>query len=192
MISKMKQIKTGIISALILTGTALSAHAQEYVSPTQPVDTGKAPGVKIKLLSTNGQTKIYVLIFARSDEIRSGLTEFAQKYNVTTAHFSAIGDATSVKFGFFDYDGKMIKLIPIGEPSEVSSLNGNIAMLNGKQVVHIHANVATGDGISHGGHLLELISGPTLEVFLTVEPITLYKKVDPQYGAALIDPSLER
>ena len=188
----MKQIKTGIISALILTGTALSAHAQEYVSPTQPVDTGKAPGVKIKLLSTNGQTKIYVLIFARSDEIRSGLTEFAQKYNVTTAHFSAIGDATSVKFGFFDYDRKMFKLIPIGEPSEVSSLNGNIAMLNGKQVVHIHANVATGDGISHGGHLLELISGPTLEVFLTVEPIALYEKVDPQYGAALIDPSLER
>ena len=49
-----------------------------------------------------------------------------------------------------------------------------------------------GDGISYGGHLLELISGPTLEVFLTVEPTTLYKKVDPQFGAGLIDPSLER
>jgi len=189
---QMKQIKNGIISALILSGIVLSANAQKYISPTQPVETGKAPGVKIKLLSTNGRTKNYVLIFARGDEIRSGLTEFAQKYNVTTAHFSAIGDATSVKFGFFDYDRKMFKLIPIGEPSEVSSLNGNIAMLSGKQVVHIHANVATGDGISHGGHLLELISGPTLEVFLTVEPTTLYKKVDPQFGAGLIDPSLER
>jgi len=178
--------------ALLVLGMHMTGYSQEYISPTQPVETGKAPGVKVKLLSTNGQTKNYVLIFAMGDEVRSGLTEFAQKYQVKTAHFTAIGDATSAKFGFFDYDRKMFKLIPISDPSEVSSLNGNIAVLNGKQVVHVHANVATDDGIIHGGHLLELITGPTLEVFLTVEPTTLYKKVNPRFGAGIIDPSLEK
>jgi len=176
---------------LIVLGIQVSANSQEYVSPTQPVETGKAPGVKIKLLSTNGQTKNYVLIFAQGDEVRSGLTEFAQKYQVKTAHFTAIGDATSAIFGFFDYGRKMFKVIPISEPTEVSSFNGNIAVLNGKQVVHIHANVSDADGISRGGHLLQLVTGPTLEVFLTVEPTTLYKKVNPQFGAGIINPTLE-
>jgi uncharacterized protein len=146
----------------------------------------------VKLLSIEGQTKSYVLIFAKGDEIISGLTEFAQKYNVNTAHFTAIGNATAARFGFFNNDRKMFKVIPISEPSEVSSLNGNIAVLNGNPVVHIHANVAMKDGIVRGGHLLELITGPTLEVFLTVEPTTLFKKVNPKYGAGLIDPSLEK
>jgi uncharacterized protein len=189
----MKAVSFKYILAIILgvLGLQVNAYSQEYISPTQPVETGKAPGVKVKLLSTNGQTKNYVLIFAMGDEVRSGLTEFAQKYQVKTAHFTAIGDATAAKFGFFDYDRKMFKVIPISEPSEVSSFNGNIAVLNGKPVVHIHANVATADGTTRGGHLLELFTGPTLEVILTVEPTTLYKKVNPKFGAGIIDPSLE-
>lgn len=119
---------------LVILGIHVTAYSQEYISPTQPVETGKAPGVKIKLLSTHGQTKNYVLIFAMGDEVRSGLTEFAQRYQVKTAHFTAIGDAISTKFGFFDYDRKLFKGVPISEPSEVSSLTGNIAVLNGKPV----------------------------------------------------------
>lgn len=189
----MKSTPFKYIIAIVLAvlGMQMTAFSQEYISPTQAVEPGKAPGVKIKLLSTNGQTKNYVLIFAMGDEVRSGLTEFAQKHQVKTAHFTAIGDATAAKFGFFDYDRKMFKVIPISEPSEVSSFNGNIAVLNGKQVVHIHANVAIADGTTRGGHLLELVTGPTLEVFLTVEPTPLYKKVNPQFGAGIIDPSLE-
>ena len=187
---KSNVIKT-IVAFASLISISLKVTAQEYISPTKPVEIGKAPGVKVKLLSTNGQTKNYVLIFAMGDEVRSGLTEFAQKYNVKTAHFTAIGDATSATFGFFDYKRKMFKVIPITQPSEVSSFNGNIAMFNGKQVVHVHANIATDDGTSRGGHLLELITGPTLEVFLTVEPTTLNKKVSPEFGAALIDPALD-
>jgi uncharacterized protein len=187
-------MKSNIIKSIVtftcLVCINVGAAAQEYSSPTQPVETGKAPGVKIKLLSTNGQTKTYVLIFAQGDEVRSGLTEFAQKYNVKTAHFSAIGDASSAKFGFFDYDRKMFKVIPITQPSEVSSFNGNIALFDGKQVVHIHATIATEDGSTRGGHLLELVTGPTLEVILIVEPTILNKKVNPKFGAALIDPSI--
>jgi predicted DNA-binding protein with PD1-like motif len=85
---------------------------------------------------------------------------------------------------------EMFKVITITQPSEVSSFNGNIAMFNGKPVVHVHANIATEDGTTRGGHLLELVTGPTLEVFLTVEPTTLNKKVSPEFGAALIDPAI--
>jgi len=119
--------------------------------------------------------------------VRSGLTDFARKYGVKAAHFNAIGDAMWVKFGFFDYERKMFKIITVSEPSEVASMNGNVAMLNGNPVVHIHASVATSDSTSRGGHVLELMTGPTLEMFLIVEPTMLQKKVNPKFGAAWID-----
>jgi len=185
-------IKSILVSALLISVFDLTAHGQEYVSPTQPAQTGKSPGVKVKLLSTGGESKTYVLIFSAGDELRSGLTEFALKYDVKSAHYTAIGDASSVKLGWYDYDRKMFKVIPVNEPAEVSSLTGDIAIFNGKPVAHTHVNVATADGISHGGHLLEMIVGPTLEVFLTVEPTALYKKYDSTFHIGVIDPSLEK
>jgi hypothetical protein len=44
------------------------------------------------------------------------------------------------------------------------------------------------DGSVKGGHVLQLIDGPTLEVFVTVEPTPLYKKLDEEFNAGLIDP----
>lgn len=85
---------TLLLSALVASSSL--ATAQEYVSPTQPPQTGRSPGVKIKLISADGPTKTYAIIFAPGDEILSGLQEFAAKYNVQSAHFTAIGDARSV------------------------------------------------------------------------------------------------
>ena len=48
------------------------------------------------------------------------------------------------------------------------------------------------DGSVTGGHLLELFVGPTLEVFVTVEPTPLYKKLDTRYDAGVIDLTLEK
>jgi predicted DNA-binding protein with PD1-like motif len=188
---KQKQIKNRIIAALLLTVVAFAAHAQEYVSLSQPVDTGKAPGVKVKLLSSNGQTKTYVLVFSPGDEVRSGLNDFALKYNVKSAHYSAIGDVFSAKLGFFAYERKMFRAIPV-DTSEIASFIGNITIYNGIPVAHTHVSVATKDGSVKGGHLLELFVGPTLEVFVTVEPTPLYKSVDKRFNAGIIDPSLEK
>lgn len=169
----------------------LTANAQEFVLPTQPVETGKAPGVKVKLLSTNGEVKTYVLVFSPGDEVRSGLNDFAQNYGVKSAYFSGIGDVISAKVGFFDYERKMFRVISL-DTSEITSFAGNMAIFNGKAVAHTHVSVATKDGGVHGGHLLELYVGPTLEVFVIVEPTALYKKLDTRYNAGVIDPSLEK
>jgi predicted DNA-binding protein with PD1-like motif len=168
------------------------SHAQEYVSPTQPAETGKSPGVKMKLLDSTGQIQHYVLIFAKGDEVVSGLTEFAEVYHIKSASYTAIGDALSAKIGWFDYNHKMFKVIPINRPCEVTSLIGDIAVFNGKPVAHSHINLADEEGITHGGHLLALIIGPTLEVFVTVYQSPLYKKLGPEFGAGVIDPSLDK
>ena len=135
-------------------------HAQQYVSPIKPAEPGKAPGLKLRLVDSNAQSKTYVLIFAHGDEVVSGLTGFAADYHIKSASYTAIGDASSARLGWYDYDlGKMFKVdFLIDSPCEVTSLIGDMAVYNGKAVAHSHVNVATEDGISHGGHLIELRS----------------------------------
>ncbi|GLU55289.1 PPC domain-containing DNA-binding protein [Dyadobacter frigoris] len=146
----------------------------------------------MKLLSESGKTKTYAVIFSTGDEVVSALTEFAQKYDVKSTHYTAIGDATSAKIGWYDKDRKMFKVIPLPDPSEVSSLIGDIAVFNGKSVAHTHVNISTENGLSHGGHLIELFVGPTLELFVTVEPTPLFKKLNPEFNAGTIDPAPDK
>ena len=167
-------------------------HAQQYVSPTRPAEPGRAPGLKLRLVDSNAQSKTYVLIFAHGDEVVSGLTGFAADYHVKSASYTAIGDASSARLGWYDYNRKMFKVISIDSACEVTSLIGDMAVYNGKAVAHSHVNVATEDGMTHGGHLLELIVGPTLEVFVTVYSSPLYKKLSPEFGAGIIDPFLDK
>jgi uncharacterized protein len=165
-----------------------SAGAQDYASPTKAAQTGRSPGVKVKLISAAGPTKTYAIIFFPGDEILSGLQEFATKYNVQSARFTAIGDAKSVKFGWYDKSRKMFKVTSLNTYAEITSLIGDIALKDGKPVVHAHIALATEDGIVHGGHLLEAFIEPTLEVMMTVEPTPLNKKLDSQFGINVIDP----
>jgi predicted DNA-binding protein with PD1-like motif len=188
-INKSSRIKH-LIALMCLMFIAITAFSQDYVSPTTPPQTGRSPGVKVKLISENGGTKTYVLIFAAGDEILSGLKEFAIKYKVQCAHLTAIGDASSAKIGWYDKSRKMFKVNIISGFSEITSLIGDIAMYNGNPVVHCHINLAASDGTVRGGHLLEAFVAPTLEVMLTVEPAAIYKKFDPEFGITVIDPDL--
>lgn len=184
-------MKKYVLFAIMILCIHLTTLAQQFVSPGQAVDSGNAPGAKVKLLSTNGETKTYILVFSPGDEVRSGLNDFVKKYKVKSAHYTAIGDVLSGKLGFFDYDRKMFKVIPI-DTAEIASFTGNIAVFNGKPVAHTHVSVANKDGLVFGGHMLELYVGPTLEVIVIVEPTAMYKKLDSRYNAGVIDPSLEK
>jgi uncharacterized protein len=64
--------------------TRRSASAQEvsdYISPSHPIEQGKAPGMKVQLIR-DGDAKEYAVILAKGDEAFSGLMEFAEKYHV--------------------------------------------------------------------------------------------------------------
>lgn len=170
-------------------------HSQEtsgeYVAPAQAVAKGRAPGMQVQLLTRGEQTKEYAVIFGKGDEAFSGLLEFAEKYHVTSAHFTAIGALSGATLGWFDPQRKMYKKIPIHGQVEVIGMSGDIALYQGKPVVHTHMIVGTSDGTTRGGHVLEAYVSPTLEVMVTVDPVTMQKRFDPETDLTLIDPRLK-
>jgi uncharacterized protein len=186
--------------ALLLIGIAAATEppretASEYVAPEQAVPRGKAPKMQVELLSSSlkpGEpTKQYAVIFYQGDEAFSGLLEFADKYHVTSAHFTAIGALNRATLGWFDPQRKMYKKIPINGQHEVIGMSGDIALFQGKPVVHTHMVVGGPDGTTRAGHVLEAYVSPTLEVMVTVDPTTMRKRLDPATDLTLIDPALK-
>ena len=185
-------------TAIVLTFTvsttwvARTAWAQEtkptYISPAESgKKKGTAPGMHVKLISSGEGLKQYAVIFSEGDEAYSGLLDFAEKYHVTSGHFTAIGALSSAVLGWFDPQKKMYRENSIHEQLEVAAMTGDLALYDGKPALHTHIVIGHANGRADGGHLIEAIVSPTLEVFVTVDPVTLQKKYDPATDLTLID-----
>ena len=144
--------------------------------------------MKVKLIGSGEGSKQYEVILGAGDEAYSGLLDFAEKYHVTSAHFTAIGALSRVALGWLDPQKKMYRENPIHEQIEVASMVGDFALYQGKPAIHTHMVAGRRDGTAEGGHVIEAIVSPTLEVFVTVDPVALHKKYDPASELTLIDP----
>lgn len=186
--------RLGCILSLIGLATMMGYSqetASDYVSPSQAVPRGKAPKMQVQLLSRGTQSREYAVIFYQGDEAFSGLVEFAEKYQVTSAHFTAIGAVDGATLGWFDPQRKMYKKIPIQGQHEVIGMSGDIALYQGKPVVHTHMMVGSPDGTTRAGHVLAAYVSPTLEVMVTVNTIAMQKRLDPATDLTLIDPAVK-
>ena len=85
-----------------------------------------------------------------------------------------------MELGFFDWDSKEYRRIPLREQVEVLALTGDIALGDRGPAVHAHVIVGKSDGTAHGGHLLAARVRPTLELGLTATPERLRRAVDPE------------
>jgi predicted DNA-binding protein with PD1-like motif len=139
-----------------------------------------------KLIQESGE-RTWALIFDTGDEVAAGLLDFARKNHLAGSHFTAIGAFQDVTLGYFDWQTKEYKRIPVREQVEVLSLLGDIALdEKGGPKVHAHVVVGKADGMASGGHLLEAHVRPTLEVILTEAPAHLRRRHDKESGLALI------
>lgn len=117
----------------------------------------------------------------------AGLCDVARRNHLADSHFTAIDAFSSVVLGYFEWQAKQFKKIPIDEQVEVLVLAGDITCEDGGRHVHAHVVVGKADGTAHGGHLLEARVRPTLEVMLVESPVQLHRRFDPTTGLALID-----
>ena len=142
--------------------------------------------MKSKLIN-DGPQKTYVLVLDKGDEAVGSIEGFARENCIAAAQLTGIGAFSDVVLGFFDWEMKDYRRIPLNEQVEVVSLLGDIALgPNGKPALHPHVVVSRADGIAMGGHLLEAHVRPTLEVVLTESPRHLHKRKDSDSGLALI------
>jgi predicted DNA-binding protein with PD1-like motif len=128
-----------------------------------------------------------MVVLGKGDEILSGLTEFAERNKIAAGHFTGIGALQSARFGWFDPARKAYRNIPINQQVELISLVGDVGLANGGPQIHAHGAVSLPSGEVRGGHLLQAIAWPTLEVFFTAYATTLVKRSDEETDLFLFD-----
>ena len=141
--------------------------------------------MKSELINAEGE-KTWVLVFDTGDEAIVGLVDFARQHRLAGGHFSAIGGFSDVTLGFFEFERRDYKRIPLVEQLEVLSLLGDIAEDNGEPKIHAHVVVGNSEGLARGGHLIQAHVRPTLEVIVVEAKKHLHRRSDPRTGLALL------
>jgi predicted DNA-binding protein with PD1-like motif len=142
--------------------------------------------MKSKLIHEHDGEKTFVLVFETGDEAFQGLSEFVTSNKIAAARLTGIGACREATLGYFDWESKEYKKIPVRRQVEVLSLVGDVALDKGEPKVHAHMVVGLPDGTTRGGHLVEAHVRPTIEVVLVESPNHLKKEYDPESGLALI------
>ena len=141
--------------------------------------------MKSKLILDAPQ-RTFAVVFDKGDEVLEQLLAFAKAEDLSAAEFTGLGALSDAVLGYFDWQKKDYRRIPVEEQVEVLALTGNIALKDGEPKLHPHIVVGKSDGSAHGGHLLAAHVRPTLEVIVTESPRHLERQSDPETGLALL------
>ncbi len=131
----------------------------------------------------------HVLALEPGDDTLEVLRDYAREQGFTAARFTGLGAFSRVVLGYFDWQRKEYERIELDEQVEVLSLVGDVALDDdGAFSLHPHVVVGRRDGSAWGGHLLEAVVRPILEVVLVESPACLQRHRDSETGLALLRP----
>ncbi len=106
------------------------------------------------------------VVQAGPDTAVAALSDLARERGLASSQIAAVGAFDRAVVGWFDRAAKEYRRIPIDEQCEVLSLMGNVAEGADGPQLHMHAVLGLSDGTTRGGHLLEVLVWPTLEVVI--------------------------
>jgi predicted DNA-binding protein with PD1-like motif len=170
-----------------LAALLLACAAPEYTRGEPSLATGRAPKVRVHVLSEQNGRRTMVIAFGPGDDVLAGIAELARTRGWRSAHFSGIGSFSNATLGWYDFERKAFAKIPKHGTLEVVSFSGNVALdEKDAPLVHVHCAVADERGAVTGGHLLDATVAATLEVFLVEEPTAVQKMPDEALGSKVI------
>lgn len=129
----------------------------------------------------------YILKLERGEEVVESITSFAKQEGIDNALVSAIGAVDKITLGFYELKTKSYHWRDFTGDLEVTSLTGNITLLEGSPFLHAHLTIADENLNSFGGHLKEARVGVTLEVIIEKLDSNISRKMDREIGLNLLD-----
>ncbi|HEX3754339.1 MAG TPA: PPC domain-containing DNA-binding protein [Rhizomicrobium sp.] len=141
-----------------------------------------------KQVAAEGGRRIWVAVLDSGEEAKKAILDLARRENIRAASFVALGAFRKAVVGYFDWEKKEYRPIPIDSQVEVITLVGDIAENEkGEPDLHAHTVLGLPDGSTRGGHLLEGHVRPTLEITISETPAHLKRRMHSDIHVALID-----
>jgi len=135
---------------------------------------------------TRFHNKVIVRI-DKGEEIASVLKQLCKSLHVTLGSITGIGATNDVTIGLMNTKTKKYQSIRFTGDHEISSLMGNITMMNNEVYLHLHVNVSNAEHKTFGGHLTSAIVSATFEGVIDVMDGQVNRKFDQAAGLNLLD-----
>ncbi|OGG59215.1 hypothetical protein A3C86_00505 [Candidatus Kaiserbacteria bacterium RIFCSPHIGHO2_02_FULL_49_16] len=132
--------------------------------------------------------KNHVIILERGEDVIPALEEYCAENKIIAGVFTGIGAVNNIEIGYYDFDKREYHFRKEEGDFEVASMNGNVALFDGKPFIHAHAVLSRCDKTLEciGAHIKTASVAVTLEVFLTETKVSLTRKHNDFIGLKLL------
>lgn len=128
----------------------------------------------------------YVVRIDRGEEIVESLKAFLAQSGVLSGSVSGIGAVYWAEVARYVAATKQYVTMRLEGEHEITALNGNIALLDGKPFLHLHVALADTSFRGFGGHLQSALVSGTCEVVVEVLEGYLKREFNEKEGLNLI------
>ena len=129
----------------------------------------------------------YVLRLELGDDIHEQVQLFCTQNNINNAAVQGIGSVESPTLAHYSIKTKQFTDKQLEGILEVTSLLGNVALVDSKPFAHIHVTVSGPDMVAHAGHLVKGTCSATLELIITAYPSHHWKTDNADIGLKVWD-----
>lgn len=130
----------------------------------------------------------HVIILERGEDVISALLKYCTEHDIKAGVFTGIGAVNNIEIGYYDFEKREYYFRSEKGDFEVASMNGNIALFQGKPFIHAHAVLSRCDKTLEciGAHIKKASVAVTLEIFLTEIDAPLTRVHDDFIGLKLL------
>ena len=129
----------------------------------------------------------FALRLEPGDDIHESVQAFCADTNINNATIQGIGSVDSPTLAHYSMHSKQFTDKRLEGIFEVTSLLGNIALVDGKPFAHIHVTISDPAMTAHAGHLVKGECSATLELVVASYPSHHWKSDDETIGLKVWD-----
>ena len=142
-----------------------------------------------QLLDERDGQRTYAVVLEIGEHVVATMTGLAKELSLIGSSVNGIGGFQHTTLGYFDWEQSDFRQNIVDEQVELLSFQGTIAEgEDGSPKLHAHVVMGRFDGTTRGGHLVEAVVRPTMEVVITESPRHLHRRLDEQTGLVLLKP----
>mgnify|MGYP005844202327 CR=1 FL=1 len=131
-------------------------------------------------------THSYILRFDRGEEFISSLQDFCTENNIQAGYFHGIGACHKLELAWYNLETKKYEIQNIEENLEITSLTGNIALIDGSVFAHTHGVFGNRTLQTVTGHIKSMEISATCELKLDIFDGKIERAFDEETGLKLM------
>jgi len=112
----------------------------------------------------------HVLAWDRGEEVLLGFREYLARQNIRAGHLTGLGAAESLEIAFYNLATKEYERRKTNYDVEILSLVGNVALMEGAPVIHMHGTFGKRDFLAFGGHIFSIVAAASCSASTTNQP----------------------